>query len=192
MLILIYALILLFGMSSYIIGIRAMLLNRYEPSIFSRVVWLLLAIISFASVVASHSSASSVLLSGIFLLGNASICIASFWKGSASFGRLEYFCLTILVISGCVTFLFNAPLVGLAVSLFAHFVGGVPTFRKVWMNPGSESTGFWSLFFIASMLSLVLDWGQPVVMLLFPLYFVLFDGLMTVLSLRMSRDKVSI
>ena len=60
------------------------------------------------------------------------------------------------------------------------------------MNPGSESTGFWSLFFIASMLSLVLDWGQPVVMLLFPLYFVLFDGLMTVLSLRMSRDKVSI
>ena len=182
-------LILLFGLASYFVGIREMLLNKYAPSIFSRVIWLLLAIISFAGVLGSHSSASSLLLSGIFLSGNAAICLVSFWKGSKSIGRLEYVCLAILIVSGVIWLVFDAPLVSLGVSLFAHFVGGVPTYRKVWKDPTSESAGFWSLFFIASLLSLISDWGEPLSLLLFPIYFVLFDGALTLLSLRKSNYK---
>jgi hypothetical protein len=182
-----YVLIFAFGGASYFVGSRDILVGKYSPSIFSRVVWLLLAGISFAGVVAGGSAVASILLAGIFLAGNAAICLLSFWKGTKSFGRLEYLCLAILVASGVVWAVFDAPFLSLAISLLAHFVGGAPTYRTVWRHPKSESAGFWSLFFMASVLSLVADIGQPWQSLIFPAYFALFDGTMTFLSLRRSR-----
>lgn len=116
-------LIISFGAASYLVGIKEMLQNKYAPSVFSRVVWLLLALISFAGVFSSQSSSSSILLAGIFLLGNAAICLLSFWKGSRGIGRLEYICLAILAVSLIIWVAFDAPLVSLAVSLLAHFIG---------------------------------------------------------------------
>lgn len=181
---LLFGLILLFGSASYLVGLNQMLKATYAPSVFSRVVWLLLAIISFAGVLASQSTLASVLLAAVFLLGNAAICVTSFWKGTKEIGALELSCLGLLVVSGIVWIVFDAPLVSLGVSLFAHLVGGVPTYKRVWENPKNESAGFWSLFFIASILSIVASWGEPLHLVLFPIYFTLFDGSMTFLSLR--------
>ncbi len=179
-----YILIVLFGCASYLVGLKEMLNGKYAPSVFSRVVWLLLAVISFAGVVVSNSTKPSMLLAGIFLLGNATICLTSFWKGTRDIGKLEYICLAILVISGLVWITFKAPLVSVAISLFAHFVGAVPTYKRVWEKPSSESTGFWSLFFIASILSVMASGSQPAKLIIFPIYFMFFDGSMTLLSLR--------
>ncbi len=126
-----------------------MLKNKYSPSVFSRVVWVLLSINSFAGVILSKSSQSSILLGGIFLLGNIAICIVSFWKGSKGIGGLEYVCLLLLIVSGIIWIFFNAPFINLIISLIAHFIGGLPTYKKVLKNPTSESFGFWSLFFSA-------------------------------------------
>lgn len=186
---LLFVLILLFGTASYTVGVKQMLADKYAPSVFSRIVWLLLAIISFAGVVFSHSTKASILLAGIFLLGNAAICITSFWKGSRSFGKLEYICLAILATSALIWIVFDAPLVSLAVSLLAHFVGGIPTYKRVWKDPKSESTGFWSLFFVASVLSIVASWGDPLRFIIFPIYFTLFDGSMFALSARTKHSK---
>lgn len=181
---LLLVLILVFGFASYIVGLKEMLTGKYSPSVFSRVVWLLLAIISFAGVVVSHSTSASTLLAGVFLVGNTAICITSFSKGSREIGKLEYVCLGILVISGVVWLVYKAPLVSLSISLFAHLVGAVPTYKRVWRKPANESAGFWSLFFIASVLSVAASWGEPLKLIIFPIYFVLFDGSMTFLSLR--------
>jgi hypothetical protein len=180
----VFALIAGFGCASYAVGLREMLAGRYAPQVFSRIVWLLLAALSFAGVVASDSAAPTVLLSAIFLAGNAAICIASFWKGASGIGRLEYLCLGILGVSAVVWPVFDAPVAGVAISLLAHFVGGAPTYRAVWRDPSSESAGFWSLFFIASALSLAAGLDQPVRLMIFPIYFAVFDGGMTLLALR--------
>ena len=184
MILILTVLIFAFGTASYIVGIKEMLQNKYTPSTFSRVVWLLLAVISFAGVVSSGSTQASVILSAIFLAGNAAICLMSFWKGTRSVGRLEIACLAILTLSAVIWLVYDAPLVSLAVSLFAHFIGGVPTYVKVWKRPASESAGFWSLFFIASVFSFIASWGEPWHLVIFPIYFMLFDGVMTFLSLR--------
>lgn len=186
---LLLVLILLFGSASYLVGLNQMLKGKYAPSVFSRVIWLLLAIISFAGVLASHSTSASVLLAAVFLLGNAAICVASFWKGTKETGKLEFICLGLLAASGIVWMVFNAPLVSLCVSLFAHLVGAVPTYKRVWENPKNESVGFWSLFFIASLLSIFASWGEPLKLVIFPIYFSLFDGSMTSLSLRKAGSK---
>ncbi len=179
-----YILIAIFGLASYFVGILQMLKNRYSPSTFSRVVWVLLAINSFAGVILVQSSKSSILLAGIFLAGNIGMCLVSFWKGTKEIGKIEYFSFLLLFISVIVWIFFNAPLVNLMISLFAHFIGGIPTYKKVWIDPKSESTGFWSLFFIASILSVFACNTSLVYMIIFPLYFTFFDGIMFLLTIR--------
>lgn len=186
-----YALIVLFGSASYIVGSREVIIGRYAPSVFSRIVWLLLAGISFGGVVASSHDFPASLLSGIFLVGNAVVCGLSFWRGTRGVGRMEYVCLGILIASGAIWVAFDAPLLSLLISLLAHFVGGAPTYRRVWRDPTSESAGFWSLFFIASALTLLAGLNGPWQALIFPAYFVLFDGGMTALSLRRRRSGCS-
>ncbi len=183
---LLYALIIVFGTASYVVGVKQMLHNKYTPSTFSRIVWLLLSINSFFGVLLSGST-SSLVLSVILLLGNLAICIVSFWKGTKQVGLLEYICTGLLIISGFVWIFFHAPLVNLIISLIAHFIGGLPTYKKVWINPQSESLGFWSLFFLASLLSIVSAQTTEIDKLLFPIYFTLFDGSMFVLSMRKTR-----
>lgn len=176
--------IAILGLSSYIVGLLQMLKNEYSPSTFSRVVWVLLAINSFAGVLMSGGGKSSVLLGAVMLIGNITICIASFWKGTKSIGKLEYFCIALLVVSVLIWIFFNAPLVNLAVSLIAHFIGAAPTYKKVWQNPRSESIGFWSLFFLASVLSIFVSPSYSLSAVLLPVYFTFFDGSIFVLALR--------
>ena len=161
-----------------------MLKNTYVPSTFSRVIWLLLAINAFAGILLSNASASSILLGGIFLVGNFSVCILSFWKGTKYIGNLEYFCLLLLCISGLIWIFFDAPLINLILSLFAHSIGALPTYKKVWADPESESVAFWSLFFIASVLSVLGGGSSSLTSNIFPIYFTIFDGSMALLALR--------
>jgi hypothetical protein len=182
-----YLSILLLGSASYTVGVWQMLHGKYAPSVFSRVVWLLLAVNSFAGVVLSKGSKASVLLALILLAGNAAICLTSFWKGTRSFGKLEWFCVALLIVSGLVWVFFRAPLINLGLSLLAHFIGAAPTYKRVWHNPKTESTAFWSLFFGASVLSIFASSGNTLSAVVFPIYFTLFDGSMFFLSARPIR-----
>ncbi len=183
MLFLSYVLILILGTASYVVGVKQILQGKYAPSTFSRIIWLLLSVNSFAGVVLSGSN-SSILLAVIFMLGNLAICIVSFWKGTRQFGFLEYVCIGLLVVSGLVWVFFYAPILNLVISLIAHFIGGIPTYKKVWLEPQSESTGFWSLFFFASFLSVVTAQTVQIDKVIFPIYFTIFDGSMFGLTLR--------
>jgi len=184
-----YILILLLGTASYAVGVYQMLKGKYSPSVFSRAVWLLLAVNSFAGVVVSGGSDASILLAAILLAGNAAMCVVSLWKGNKSFGKLEYICIGLLVLSGLIWVIFDAPLLNLGISLFAHFVGAAPTYKTVWKNPKSESTSFWSLFFVASVLSIFASNGESLSAIVFPIYYALFDGSMFGLSLRRKSKK---
>ena len=177
-------LITILGCSSYIVGVWQMIKGKYAPSTFSRVVWVLLAINSFAGVVLSGSSQSSILLGAILLIGNVAVCIISFWKGTRIIGKLEYFCLALLVLSAIIWIFFRAPLVNLAISLIAHFIGAAPTYKKVLQDPKSESVGFWSLFFFASLLSIFAAPSYSLKIILLPVYFTFFDGSLFFLSMR--------
>jgi hypothetical protein len=180
-----YPVIIVFGSASYLVGLQRMLANQYSPSTFSRVVWLLLAINSFAGVILSHGSGASVLLAVISLLGNIAICVLSFWKGSKEIGRLEYVCVALLAVSALVWIFFKAPLVNLLLSLCGHFVGACPTYRKVFYYPKSEDLTFWLLFFVASLLSIFACDFVSYSAIILPLYYALFDGSMVLLILRL-------
>jgi hypothetical protein len=179
-----FGLIVIIGISSYVIALRQIFKGRYAPNAFSRVVWFMLAIISFGSVVASDGTLASIVLAAVFLLGNAAMCAASLWRGSRAIGVLELICCFLLAASVLVWIIFNAPLISLCTTLFAHFVGAIPTYKRVLKDPRSEDIGFWSLFFTASAISLIASWGMPLASVVFPIYLTLFEGSMVFLSLR--------
>jgi hypothetical protein len=177
------ALITLFALLSYIIGTSEVLKGNFTPSIYSRIIWLLLAINSFVGVYQT-SQGGTFILATVFLIGNAAICIASFKNGSLAFGKMEKFCSLMLLVCAITWIFSDLPLLSLFVSLFAHFVGGIPTLHKTWANPKAESLYFWALFFIASLLSVINDCQASWSGLVFSLYYTCFDGLMCLLCLR--------
>ncbi len=83
-----------------------------------------------------------------------------------------------------VWWLFNAPLVSLVISLLAHFIGALPTYKRVLLNPESESTLFWFFFFAANVVGIFASMGSSFSAIVFPVYFTLFDGSLFVLSMR--------
>lgn len=179
-----YISIAILGLSSYAIGAWKIICNEYSPSTFSRIVWVLLTINSFAGVILSNGSQASILLAAIALIGNITICGLSLFKGTKEMGNIEYVCLGLLVLSVLIWIFFRAPLINLIISLIAHFIGAAPTYKKVWRDPKSENMAFWSLFFLASVLSVFAsDWFSLKTIIL-PLYFALFDGSIMVLALR--------
>ena len=179
--------ILLFGSASYLVAILQMIKGSYRPNVFSRVIWLLLAINSMAGVIYSQGSHASYLLAAVSLIGSLLICLGSFWRGSGAMRKLEYSCLGLFLLSVAIWVLYPIPVVNLCIGLGAHFIGAIPSFRQVYLNGKSESTAFWSLFFIASLTSVISSLGSPLSALIYPLYFTIFDGSMMVLSLRPPR-----
>jgi hypothetical protein len=180
-------LILFLGTSSYIAAIWQMTRGKYKPNTFSRIIWLALAINNTAGVILSHGSTPSVLLATLFLVGNIAMCVGSFWFGIIRIGKLEIACIGILLVSVGLWILTPIPLVNLGIGLFAHLIGAFPTLKTAYLDGKSESLAFWSLFFIASLLSMFASLGSPFSAVIFPTYFVLFDGIMIFLCLRRRR-----
>jgi hypothetical protein len=177
-------LITIFGLSCYLVGAYRILKNKYTPNTFSRVVWLILAVNSFAGVYFSKSSQASILLALVLLFGNILICTLSFAQGSSKIGSLEYVCLGLLFISLLIWIFFKSPLINLSISLIAHFIGAAPTYKKLWLNPESEDIPFWTLFFLASVLSVINSGHSSLKFVILPYYYAFFDGSIILLAAR--------
>jgi hypothetical protein len=181
---LLYVLILLLGIATYVSAAIQMILRQYQPSFFSRGVWFLLGINAFAGVALGGGSTSSILLAGTLFVGNGVVFAVSYKYGSRKFETVEKVSLVLLLISGCAWILFDAPFVGLIIALVAHFVGGIPTIWRVMKHPHSEQALHWYFFFTASILTIIASQQKTVQTILFPAYFACFDGLIIILINR--------
>ncbi len=176
--------VFILGITAYISAVWQMLAGQYKPSFFSRGVWFLLGINSFAGVFLGDGSTASILLAATLLIGNTAVFAVSYSKGSRIFGAAEKISLGLLVASGLAWAILDEPFLGLIISLVAHFIGGIPTIWRTIKKETSERAYHWYFFFVASVLSVIISPDRSLTAILFPLYFALFDGLIIVLSHR--------
>lgn len=179
-----YILILALGAATYASATIQMLRGHYSPSFFSRAVWFLLGIVSFAGVLLGDGSTASVILAGTLFAGNLAVFAVSYKKGSREFGVTEKISLALLVVSVLSWLLLDSAFISLTISLIAHFIGGLPTYRRAYLKPESENALHWYLFFAASVVSIIASPDKSFVVILFPLYFAVFDGLIILLANR--------
>lgn len=165
----------LLGIATYGSAVYQMLKEHYQPSFFSRGVWFLLGINTFAGVLMSNGSSSAKLLAGILFVGNLAVFITSYFKGSRDFGKVEKASLGLLVVSTIVIFGYDAPYSGLLVALFAHFIGGIPTLWRIIKDPHSEQAYHWYFFFTACIVTILSSGFNDVKAITMPLYFAAFD-----------------
>jgi hypothetical protein len=179
-----YVLILLLGIATYVSAVWQMLKGEYSPSLFSRGVWFLLGFNSFATVLLGEGSDSSVLLAGTAFIGTGILFALSYKKGSRDFGWAEKISLGLLIISLVVWVSLDAPFIGLIMTLVAHFIGGIPTIWRAVKKASSEQAYHWYFFFVASILSFISSPDKSLTAVLFPVYFILFEGLILLLVNR--------
>ena len=174
----------LLGITAYVTAVYQMLTNVYAPSFFSRGVWFLLGINSFAGVLLGGGSQSSIVLAGTLFIGNLAVFITSYRKGSREFGLVEKISLLLLIVSAALWIFLEAPYLGLIISLVAHFIGGIPTIWRVAKRPQSEQAYHWYFFTIASVLTIFNSDAGTVKSVTFAIYFACFDGLIILLANR--------
>lgn len=176
-----------FGAIAYISAVYQMVKRQYSPSFFSRGVWFLLGINTLAGVYFGDGSQGSVILATALFLGNASLFITSYWRGSREFGVAEKISLVMLLIGLAIWLLLNDPFALLVVSLVAHFIGGLPTIWRAVKKAESEQAYHWYFFFIASIIAVIASPQKNVESILFPVYFVFFEALILIL---VNRDRI--
>lgn len=169
---------------SFAIGAKAILDNKYRPSIYSRIIWLLLSINNFASVIILRNNFTVILLASLSLLGNIVILSLSLKKSQKIFGRTELISSLLLVFSLAVWIFTRLPLLNLTIGLIAHLIGGIPTLKKAVKNPDDEDILFWLFFYVVAILTLINIDKTNFSAYLYPLYFALFDGIIVLLCLR--------
>lgn len=176
--------IFLLAASSYLVGFVEIVQKKYRPSLFTRSVLILLAINSFAALQVGSAATSALALGWAYLVGNILIWVGSLWRGDYTFRKTEVFSIALLFLSGIIWLVADAPLINLIISIVANSAGLLPTFRRVLLDPQSESSNFWLLFFFASLLSLLTISDWRFISALLPLYFCFTDGGLFLLSKR--------
>ena len=83
-------LIILLITASYFFGAKAILENKYFPNIYSRIIWLLLAINGLVSVILLKNSPSIVLFALMGFMGCLLIFVLSLKKSKKVFGPIEF------------------------------------------------------------------------------------------------------
>lgn len=177
-------LIILLVLLTYIFGARSILNGSYKPNIYSRAIWLILVINNFISVLMLRNSFTVLLLAGLTLIGNLLIFLLSLKNSEARFGKVELITTLLILVSLILWFLTNLPLLNLSIGIITHFIGGIPTYKSVIKSPDSEDLFFWVFFFFASILTIFQTGLFSILEYLYPLYFALLNGVMSLLCLR--------
>jgi hypothetical protein len=175
--------ILLIG-ASYFIGAKAIYQNKYRPSIYTRIIWFLLTVNSFASVILLKNNFSVILFSGLTLAGSLIILLLSLKKARRIFGPTEIISTFLLMVSLAFWVFTRLPLLNLSIGLIISFIGGIPTLKQVIKNPNDEDILFWLFFALAAIITLISADKSNISGYLYPLYLAIFNIIMTLLCMR--------
>ncbi|MEK7452328.1 MAG: hypothetical protein AAB664_03230, partial [Patescibacteria group bacterium] len=89
------------------------------------------------------------------------IAILSLRYGYSGWGRTDTRCAIAVVVAVGIWIVTKNPVLALVMSIVADFLGAIPTVKKVWFQPRTESRSAWTLAVFATMLNFgaVQTWG---------------------------------
>lgn len=117
-------------------------------------IWTMVGFITLASYNAGGAR-ETLWVPAVCALGNLANALLALRYGEGGLTRFDLLCLGSAGLSLVLWKIFDSPMVGLVASLGTHFIGLLPTLKKIATRPESESKLAWSLGVAANGLNIL-------------------------------------
>ncbi|MDD5171877.1 MAG: hypothetical protein PHF60_02460 [Candidatus ainarchaeum sp.] len=179
------------AIAAYIPYIRSIFRGRTRPN---RATWLIWAVLGFIICASYWSVGARNTFWFTLPVGTVVIALLSIKYGVGGWTPFDRLCLLGAASGLLLWWVSGIPFSALIVGILIDIIGYLPTMKKIWHDPASEDRLTWTMFFVASVLSLFAleTWVFEIAIL--PIYVVLFNGAMLALILvprqnRQRKDK---
>ena len=156
--------------------------RKVTPSVLSWSGWAFLMGTSLVSQIVHKGWQWSMTGIASSAVGCMTIAVVAWLSGNFAFRRSD---LGFLVAGlGCVGVyvVSDNPWITTVFAIIADGLLGIPTIVKAYRQPASERSVAWLLGVVSSTLALIICFGHDIIYMLFPVYLVLFNGTMAVLT----------
>jgi hypothetical protein len=128
--------------------------GKTQPHLYSWLVWTILQVVgSFAHF--SDGGGYGSLPLAVGALSCLTILLLSFKYGTKNINRFDFICLVLSFISIYLYFIIKNPLATVILIVIADTIGFLPTMRKGFEEPYSETLSTWSISFTSNFLGLL-------------------------------------
>lgn len=166
----------LFGILSGILASTAVipyiwdtLKGSTRPNRATWLIWTLLLIVALFSQIDSGGK-SSVLLTVGDLIGSGLTLALAFYKGTNYWHWIDKLALVGAALGFISLFVFHEPLLALLILIFIDICGLVPTLRKVFVEPDSETMVTWLMIGVGGIFASFAVGEWNLILLIYPVY----------------------
>jgi len=177
------------SLSAFFPYILSILRRETKPNRASWIIWAIVSSIialSYRDVGASYAFLAPV----GYVVGSIIVLILSIRNGVGGWTPFDRLCLIGAAFSLLLWRIFNSPISALLVNLFINFLGTLPTIRKAWYQPETESKIAWVLFSSGTIVNLFAIEKWTFSMAVYPISMVFIVGIVVILVLWTKRLKV--
>lgn len=177
------------SLSAYAPYILSILRKQTKPNRASWIIWALVSTIIALSY--REAGASYAFLTPVgYVVGSTIVFILSIRYGVGGWTPFDRKCLIGAAISLVIWHIFNSPMSALLINLLINLLGTLPTARKAWYQPETESKVFWSLVSLGSIVNLFAVENWTFSMAVYPVSMIFLIGIVTVPVLWTKRPQV--
>lgn len=174
---------IVFTFVSYLPYLLSIGKKQTKPHIYSWLVWLLDAFIIFALQIThgAGTGAYVTLAAGLMCLLVLILTITK--KGKSEITHLDTFFLILAIIALGIWLFAKQPLISALLITFVDFLGFVPTVRKSWKKPFSETPYFYAINTLRFVLAIVALQEYSIITIIYPGVWLVANGLFTTMLL---------
>lgn len=141
------------GILSFWPYIRDVIKGSTRPHIFTWLIWAITQGTATAGIIYGHGQWGALeLLVGTLLI--LIVLVLSIRRGTTDITFSDYIVLFLCVVAVILWVIFKQPLSSIALVTLIDFFGLIPTFRKTYKDPGSETLLTWLGFSLSNMLAI--------------------------------------
>jgi hypothetical protein len=170
------------GIASYIPYVLGIMKGKTKPHRTTFGIWAVIGMVQVISYAVSGARAT-LLLPAVYALGALVIFILSLKRGVGGTQKIDLICLALATVGIIGWILTDNPHIALYLSILASACGFLLTIKKAYVNPETENTFSWCLAALAAILNVLALSQWELHAALYPMYLLLFDGAMALLTL---------
>lgn len=169
--------------------IRDVYKKKTKPRIVSWFNWSLLNAIASAASFSDHQYASAI-LTLLVSIETLVVVTLAFHYGDRDIGPFDMICQIGAIVGLILWLAFNSPSIAIIATVTIDIIATTPTLRHSWQKPNEETGITFVLGSVAAIFALLAAQGHKVTAIVFPIYLVLINILISMIIYLRSRSTI--